>query len=151
MVKLKDHRVFLREHIRVTELDNDERYILESIRFSDGDQSIKSGAILTFCGLIIATTVVQFSASPKSLLFLNNHLIFIDLVGLFFLFVSSFLSLIALTISYEYSKKPKEALQQFHKLVCRRAMLSKYSIQFCTLGSLFVLFVFFINVLINVH
>jgi len=129
----------------LTDLDEDEYTILESIRFRDEDQSQKSGAILAFSGLMIATSTVQLSSSPESILYISSEefMMLINKIGLIFLFISSFISLRGMTLSSVYSNKKEEALPQFAKHISHRAKLVKFAIIVTAAGSIMILASFF--------
>ncbi len=80
------------------------------LRFQDGDISVKSGSVLAFCGLIIATSIVQLTASSDSYIFIlkDSFSWYINGVGLMLLFLSAGVCLRALTVSPSYSKDGKE-------------------------------------------
>jgi len=141
-----DYKNFLREHEQITTMNNEERLILESKRFRDEDLSQKLGSVLAFSGLMIATSTFQLSTSADSLLYISSEssLIYMNIIGLFVLFLSSILSLSGMTISGKYKGKNKEeVLQEFNTLIVHRTKLLKYSIGFSALGAFLTLFSFF--------
>jgi|GEM_PF-6582685 len=83
-----DYDELLSIHKKAFALNDKEKLILESLRFQDGDISVKSGSVLAFCGLIIATSIVQFTASSDSYIFIlkDSFSWYINGVGLMLLF-----------------------------------------------------------------
>lgn len=140
---------FLKEHEKLTSIGHAEARILESLRFRDQDQSTKSGAVLAFTGLMIATSIVQLASSPDSMLHINpdSPAKYINLFGLAFLFASAFLSLYALVITSKYSQDAKTALFEFHSLVAKRSALSRWATILAVTGSASALLSFFLSVL----
>lgn len=136
---------FLNDYQMLTALDDKEQAILESIRFRDEDQSQKSGAILAFSGLMIATSTVQLSSGSDSILFIesDSFMMLINKIGLIVLFISSFISLRGMTLSSKYSNNKKEALPQFAKHISKRADIVKYAIIVAGIGSVMILVSFF--------
>ena len=145
MKKTDNYESFINKYDMLTTLNEKEKAILESIRFRDEDQSQKSGAILAFSGLMIATSTVQLSSSPDSILYIHsgNFMMLLNKIGLMVLFLSSFISLRGMTLSSTYSDKKEEALPQFAKHISRRANLVKYSIFVAAIGSILILVSFF--------
>ncbi|WP_125564303.1 hypothetical protein [Pseudoalteromonas rubra] len=87
---------------KLVELDETSIRILDGIRYRDEDLSVKSGAILAFSGLMIATSIVQLSTSEGSLVYIPKDFTFLTItnsLGLIFLFVSSLISLFGLISS----------------------------------------------------
>ncbi|OYT17483.1 MAG: hypothetical protein B7C24_02360 [Bacteroidetes bacterium 4572_77] len=125
----------------LTLMNEEEKTILESLRFRDEDQSQKSGAILAFSGLMIATSTVQLSSSPESILYIHSHglMLLINKIGIVVLFISSFISLIGMTLSSKYPNNKEEALRIFSKHVSRRANLVQYAIILSAIGSVSIL------------
>jgi len=122
---------------KVIDLDQKGEKILSSIRFRDQDQSTKGGAILAFAGLLIASSLVQFTAPPESILALQANSVFAkaSYLGLALLFLSSFFSLWSLVASRSYSQDVQLALLQFDRLVSKRAWLIRLAFFFCFLGT----------------
>jgi len=129
----------------LTTLNEKEKAILESTRFRDEDQSQKSGAILAFSGLMIATSTVQLSSSPDSILHIHaeDFMMLVNKIGLIVLFISSFISLRGMTLSSVYANNKEEALQQFSRHISRRANMVKYAIFVAAIGSILILASFF--------
>jgi len=142
-----DYDELLRCHQKAFDLNDDEQLILQSLRFQDGDLSVKSGAILAFCGLIIATSILQLSASSDSYVFIlkDSFSWYLNGIGLILLFVSSSVCLRALTITQGYSESGKEALVQFHLLCVLRRKFVFYSVILTMIGSLLVLTPLFLS------
>lgn len=136
-----DYDELLSIHKKAFALNDKEKLILESLRFQDGDISVKSGSVLAFCGLIIATSIVQFTASSDSYIFIlkDSFSWYINGVGLMLLFLSAGVCLRALTVSPGYSKDGKEALVQFYTLCILRKKLVSFSVKLTAFGSLCVL------------
>jgi len=131
----------LSSHEKAFTLNDNEKLILDSLRFQDGDISVKSGSVLAFCGLIIATSIVQLTASGDSYIFIlkDSFSWYINGVGLILLFLSAGICLRALTVSPGYSKDGKEALVQFHALCVLRKKLVSFSVILTAIGSFCVL------------
>lgn len=143
---IMEYKKFLQEHEQITTMNDEEKLILESKRFRDEDLSQKLGSVLAFSGLMIATSTFQLSTSTDSLLYISpdSFLIYLNILGLFVLFMSSIISLWGMTISGKYKGKNKEeVLQEFNTLIVRRTKLLKYSIRFSALGAFLTLFSFF--------
>jgi len=136
---------FLNDYLMLTGLDDKEQAILESVRFRDEDQSQKSGAILAFSGLMIATSTVQLSVAQDSILFIHadSFMMMINKIGLMVLFISSFISLRGMTLSSKYANDKKEALPEFAKHIKKRADIVKYAIIVAGIGSVMILASFF--------
>jgi len=132
-------------------LSTEEMRALESIRFRDQDQSTKGGALLAFSGLLIATSLVQFSADESTVVFLSSEspLIFTALSGLLLLFVSSFFSLSSLVAGKNYSSNPRSALMEFFHLVQHRRRMITISYYLCLLGTIFTLITLFAKIVPN--
>lgn len=145
MKTIRKYSDFLNDYQMLTFLDDKEKAILESIRFRDEDQSQKSGAILAFSGLMIATSTVQLSSGADSILYIpsESFIMMVNKIGLIVLFISSFISLRGMTLSSKYSNDKKEALPQFAKHISRRAKLVKYAIIVAGVGSIMILVSFF--------
>ena len=145
MKKTDDFKTFLDKFNMLTTLNDQEKQILESIRFRDEDQSQKSGAILAFSGLMIATSTVQLSSSPDSILYIQSEsfMMLVNKIGLIVLFISSFISLRGMTLSGVYSNKKEEALPEFARHISRRAGLLKSAIFSAAFGSILILASFF--------
>lgn len=126
-------------------MNEKEKAILESIRFRDDDQSQKTGAILAFSGLMIATSTVQLSSSPDSILYIHSEdfIMLLNKIGLIVLFISSFISLRGMTITGTYSTEKDVAIQQFDKHISRRSKLVRYAIFSTAIGSILILISFF--------
>lgn len=145
MKKTDDFKIFLDKFNMLTTLNEKEKEILESIRFRDEDQSQKSGAILAFSGLMIATSTVQLSCSPDSILYIQpkDLMMLVNKIGLIVLFISSFISLRGMTLSGVYSDKKEKALPEFARHISRRASMVKSSIIVAAFGSVLILVSFF--------
>lgn len=127
---------------KLVELDAISIRILDGIRYKDEDLSVKSGAILAFSGLMIATSIVQLSTSKGSLVYIPKDFTFltsINSLGLIFLFVSSLISLFGLISSGKYSNDVKEALIQFDDYVITKTKKIKIATIFCLFGTSLVL------------
>lgn len=141
-----NYKEFLEKNEIITKMNDDERLILESIRFRDEDLSQKLGAVLAFSGLMIATSTFQLSTSVDSLLYISpdSLLIYLSVFGLLVLFISSILSLVGMSISGKYDGKTKEeALQEFSGVIGKRTKMFKFSVVFSALGAFLTLFSFF--------
>jgi len=145
MKKTDNYKDFLNKFNMLTTLNEKEKEILDSIRFRDEDQSQKSGAILAFSGLMIATSTVQLTSSPDSILYIQpeGFMMLVNKIGLIVLFISSFISLRGMTLSSVYSDNKEEALPQFARHISRRASLVKYAIFIAAFGSILILASFF--------
>jgi len=145
MKKTDDYKNFLDKFNMLTTMNEKEKDILESIRFRDEDQSQKSGAILAFSGWMIATSTVQLTSSPDSILYIQSEgiMMLVNKIGLIVLFISSFISLRGMTLSSTYSDKKEEALPQFARHISRRATLVKSAIFIAAMGSILILVSFF--------
>lgn len=139
-----------RKFANIITLNDREKSILESLRYTDSDQSVKAGAVLAFSGLMITSAVVQLSVSESSPLLLhrNSFLIYVSMTGFYFLFISSFMALRSLTVSFkEYSQNIEKALLQFNNLINERSEWNKYSIRCSMFGAFNVLISFFGSIL----
>lgn len=127
---------------KVTELIDTEYRILESIRFRDNDQSVKSGAVLAFSGLMIATSIVQLSTSPDAVVHVGSDqpvLLVLNIFGLVLLFVSSIITILALISSGNYPIDKNKALLAFDDYVIKKAKKVKVASLFTACGSSSVL------------
>jgi hypothetical protein len=114
---------FKSKHNRVVELDEAGGKILESLRFQDQDQSTKSGALLAFSGLLIATSIVQLSVGTDSPIHLPDQSFWFYLcaLGVAAHFVAASFALANLiTTKSEYSSGVYEAMEEFEGLVSNR-------------------------------
>ena len=150
MTKKDNYQQLMDDHAMLLNHDHKDKSILDSLRFRDEDQSQKSGAILAFSGLMIATSTVQLSSSPDSILYIHSEgiMMLLNKIGLMVLFISSFISLRGMTVSSVYSKEKEVALYQFSLHVSRRAKLVKYAIIVAALGSSLILASFFYSLFI---
>lgn len=127
---------------KVTELNDAEYRILESIRFRDDDQSVKAGAVLAFSGLIIATSIVQLSTSADSVVHVSKDdvdLLLLNITGLLLLFLSAIVTIFALISSGQYSIDKSKALIEFDEYVVRKSKKVKIAAALTSLGALCVL------------
>jgi len=141
-VKMKEQLPFNLRFKKQLELDEKRLYILDSIRYRDGDLSVKSGAILAFSGLIIATAIVQLSTSPESVININKNevfLILLNAIGLLLLFASSITNLCALISTGKYSDNAEDALLEFDDYVKIKSSRVKSSVKFAITGTVLVL------------
>lgn len=128
---------------KVTQLTDSEYRILESVRFRDDDQSVKSGAVLAFSGLIIATSIVQLSTSADSVVHISRDdvsLLMFNIIGLLLLFLSSTVTIWALISTGKYSIDKNKALIEFDEYVINKAKKVRLAAKLTAGGSLCVLF-----------
>lgn len=142
---------FKQRFAKLINLNEQNQLILDSIRFRDNDQSVKIGAVLAFSGLMIASSIVQLTAPSDSLLFVPKESIFLlfNQIGLIFLFASSFLALVGLTVTKKYSKDIDTALIEFDTLVNLRSRMSLWAMYLSIFGAFTVLISFFGVLLIS--
>jgi len=152
MKETSTYKDFLDKFKMIIDLDEKEKAILESFRFRDEDLSQKSGAILAFSGLMIATSTVQLSSSPASIIYVNpeSFMMLVNKIGLIVLFISAFISLRGMTLSSKYSNKKEEALPKFGQHVSIRANFVKYAVLVAAFGALLILASFFYSLFFNI-
>lgn len=112
--------------------------VVQSLRFRDQDHSIKCGALLGFCGLMIASTLVQFSAGENTVVYLPRvgTLFLLARVGLISLFLAAGLSLWSISIGRSrYDDDPWKALFQLSDLIELRSWIENGAIVLCAAGT----------------
>jgi len=121
------------------DLDDTQARVLESLRYRDQDHHIKSGAILGFAGLIIASDLVQFSADPQTIAYLapSSPWLPVARLGLIALLCSAALSIVSIAMGRRgYSSDPWMALEEFARLIDRRSWTEIAAIWLCAGGAL---------------
>ena len=101
---------------KLVELDEKSVRILDGIRYKDEDLSVKSGGLLAFSGLMIATSIVQLSTSQDSIVNIPEEyksLVVLNMIGLLCSFISALVSLFGIISTSKYSNEVNEALVQF--------------------------------------
>lgn len=63
---MNNNHLINKRFAKVVNLNERDRSVLESLRYRDGDQSVKAGAFLGFSGLMIASAVVQFTVPERT-------------------------------------------------------------------------------------
>lgn len=76
-----------------------EHAVLESLRYREQNLAVKAGSTLGFCGLMIASILVQLAAPTESMIFIarSSPWAIYAKCGLVLLLVSALVSLIAIT------------------------------------------------------
>lgn len=123
-------------------LDQEKLRILDSIRYRDEDLAVKAGATLAFSGLIITTSIVQLSTSSDSVIHISKGetlLIISNFIGLFLLFISSLINLLALISTRKYPDSAIDALLKFDDYVAQKSSQIKYAVIFSITGTVLVL------------
>jgi hypothetical protein len=141
MAKVKDtaEERGRRRWAQLIAFDAPQARVLESLRYRDHDHHVRSGAILGFSGLIIASDLVQFSADPQTIAYLapSSPWLPVARVGLLALLGSSALSIMSIAMGLKrYSDEPWTALEQFSRLIDRRAWTETIAIWLCVGGSM---------------
>lgn len=132
---------------KLLKLDSENIRILDGIRYKDEDLSVKSGALLAFSGLMIATSIVQLSTSQDSIVYIpreSTFLMAVNALGLIFLFIASIISLFGLITSGKYSDEVFTALIQFDDYVISKTRKIKLATISCLCGTILVLVSLFI-------
>ncbi len=127
-----------RRWAQLIDFDETQSRVLESLRYRDHDHHTKSGAILGFSGLIIASDLVQFSADPHTIAYLapSSPWLQVARLGLLALLGSSALSIVSISMGRNrYSNDPWTALEQFSRLLNQRAWTEIAAIWLCVGGS----------------
>lgn len=123
---------------KLVDLDDTTLRILDSIRYKDEDLSVKSGALLAFSGLMIATAIVQLSTSQGSIVYIPRDytlLMSLNALGLVSLFFSSIVSLLGLLATGKYSDELEVALIQFDDYTLKKNKKIKLATFFCLCGT----------------
>ena len=125
---------------QVLAFDHEQTRVIESLRYRDQDHHVKSGAILGFSGLLIASDLVQLSASCGTIAYMSptSEWLPIARIALIVLMSSAALSLVS--ISYgrlrRYADDPWRALNQFGDMVNLRSAIEIVAIWLCAGGAL---------------
>lgn len=120
------------------ELPADLRAILEALRYREENMAIKSGATLGFCGLMIASVLVQMAAPPESMIFVSaeSPWAFFAKWGLMLLLLSSFMTLISITWGRpRYSDDTESALKELALTISHKRLLRGTAGFICLSGS----------------
>lgn len=141
MAKVKDNAEERgrRRWAQLIDFDETQARVLESLRYRDHDHHVKSGAILGFSGLIIASDLVQFSADPQTIAYLalSSPWLPVARVGLLALLGSAALSIVSISMGPKrYSNDPWTALEEFSRLIDRRSWTEIVAIWLCVGGSM---------------
>jgi hypothetical protein len=117
----------------------DHEKIVQSLRFRDQDHSFKCGALLGFCGLLIASTLVQLSAGEGTAIHLSidaGHLYLLACWGLISLFLAAGLALWSMSVGRSsYSSDPWAALLQLSDLIDLRSRIEIGALTLCAIGT----------------
>lgn len=132
----------LRQHLKSFPHDgplSDElRVVLEAARYREQNLAIKGSATLGFCGLMIASILVQMSAPPESMIFVSvdSPWSFFARWGLILLLVSAFLSLVAITGGRaKFSTDSESAIGEMIKSVYEKRTMRVLGSVLCIAGS----------------
>ncbi|MBU6371196.1 MAG: hypothetical protein KJS97_00595 [Alphaproteobacteria bacterium] len=118
-------------------MDEPTQLIVESLRYRDQDHHNKCGALLGFSGLLIASDLVQFAASPDTIAYLSPDSPWLRVAGLGFLalILCSALSIVSMSYGrWRYSDDPWEALHQFADVINVRSGIEIAAIWLCAFG-----------------
>jgi hypothetical protein len=124
---------------QLIDLDERQARVLESLRFRDQDHHVRSGALLGFSGLIIASVLVHLSAEPGTIAYMarTSPWLLPARVGLILLLGSAALSMVSISMGRRrYSNEPWIALEEFERLINLRARTEIGAICLCAVGSL---------------
>ena len=119
-------------------LDEPKQRIVESLRYRDQDHHSKCGALLGFSGLLIASDLVQFAASPDTIAYMRPESPWLPVagVGLLALIASAALSIVSMSYGrWRYSDDPWESLHQFANLINVRSAIEIAAIWLCACGA----------------
>jgi hypothetical protein len=119
-------------------LPEDARPILEALRYREESTAIKSGAMLGFAGLMIASILVQMSAPAESLIFVSPESPWVDFArwGLILLLLSSFMTLISITWGRpRHSEDVERALGELAATIAHKRFIRATAGVICLAGS----------------
>lgn len=114
--------------------------ILEALRYREENLSIKAGATLGFCGLMIASVLVQMSAPAESMIFVarESPWAFFARWGLILLLSASFMTLISITWGRPtYSEDAERAVDELRRTIAHKRLIRGASGFVCLAGSVF--------------
>ncbi len=121
-------------------LPSDLQPVLEALRYREENMSIKAGATLGFCGLMIASILVQLAAPSESMIFVSpaSPWAFFARWGLILLLLASFMTLVAITWGRpRYSKDPEAALGELAATIAHKRLIRGTAGVVCIIGSMF--------------
>ena len=131
---------FLRTYTLDSGLQDKERAILDALRYREQNLAIKAGAMLAFCGLMIASVMVQLAAPPESMMYVSRTSVwaFYAKWGLILLLLSSFVSLVASPWGRnKYSSAVSRALGELAATRAHKRHMRLYSAVICLAGAVF--------------
>ena len=118
-------------------LDEPKQRIVESLRYRDQDHHNKCGALLGFSGLLIASDLVQYAASPNTIAYMSLDSPWLPVagLGLLALIVCAALSIVSMSYGrWRYSDDPWESLHQFADVINVRSAIEIAAIWLCAGG-----------------
>ncbi len=120
-------------------LPDTDRPILDALRYREQNLAMKAGSTLAFCGLMIASILVQLAAPSESLIFVarGSPWALYAKFGLILMLLSSFMSLVAITWGRSrYSSGVGGALGDLAATVSHKRLMRLVSAVFCLAGSM---------------
>lgn len=124
--------------------------IVDSLRHRENDASIKLGAILGYCGLIVAALLVQLSAeagTPAAIPRMAWLLLLAELT-IILLFAAAFTCLIGIVGDRErYSDESEAALDQYLVVVTEKSLIARGASALTALASLGAMIVFLTSII----
>lgn len=114
--------------------------VLEALRYREENMAIKAGATLGFCGLMIASILVQMAAPSESMIFVSRDSpwAFFARGGLILLLLASFMTLVAITWGRpRFSKDPEVALGELAATIAHKRLIRGTAGFICIAGSVF--------------
>lgn len=141
-VEIQDARLnrFLRRYKLDKDLpDSKARAVLDALRYREQNLAIKAGSTLAFCGLLIASILVQMAAPAESMIFVSrtSPWAFFAAWGLIFLLLSSFMSLVAITWGRgKHSDEVERALGELAATMAHKRLMRVIAAVLCLMGSM---------------
>lgn len=137
-------RTWLNSYLQKRSLDGELpdglRPILEALRYREENMAIKAGATLGFCGLMIASILVQMAAPTESMIFVSRESpwAFFAKWGLMLLLLSSFMTLISITWGRpRYSDDTELALKEMARTIAHKRFIRATAGFVCLAGAVF--------------
>jgi hypothetical protein len=121
------------------ELPESFRPTLEALRYREENLAIKAGATLGFCGLMIASILVQMAAPSESMIFVSRESpwSFFAIWGLMLLLLASFMTLVAITWGRpKYSDDTERALGELTATIAHKRLIRGAAGFVCLAGAI---------------